>query len=115
MQNRVYVICVCGMVRMPFKRSRVELFTPKKHGFLGLTQVYSETIALSKPYLILKLQSVRKFLRKCLLFKKQKVDSTGYYGIEDPFPDLISKLRRFMGDSGVPVVGCQEPLVVRMP
>ncbi len=24
------------------------------------------------------------------------------------------KLRRFMGDSGVPVVGCQEPLVVRM-
>ncbi len=45
----------------------------------------------------------------------QKVDSTGYYGIEDPFPDLISKLRHFMGGYGVPVVGCQEPLVVRMP
>ncbi len=49
---------------------------------------------------------MRKFLRKCLLFKKQKVDPTGYYGIEDPFPDLISKLRRFMGGYGVPVVGC---------
>ncbi len=99
MQNRVYVICiyVCGIVRMPFKRARGKLIYPKKHGFLGLTPVYSETTALSKPYFILKLQSVRKFLQKCLLFKKQKVDSTGYYGIEDPFPDLISKLRCFMG------------------
>ncbi len=69
----------------------------KKHGFLGLTPVYSETTALSKPYFILKLQSVRKFLRKRLLFQKQKVDSTGYYGIEDLFPDLISKLLRFKG------------------
>ncbi len=89
-------------------------FFPKKHGFLGLTPVYSETTALSKPYLILKLQSVRKFRRKRLLFKKQKVDFTGYYGINDPFPDLISKLRRFRG-YGVPLVGCQELLVVRMP
>ncbi len=100
---------------MPFKRACGKLIYPKKHGFLGLTPVYSETTALSKPYFILKLQSVRKFLRKCLLFKKQRVDSTGYYGIEDPFPDLISKLRRFMGGYGVPVVGCQELLVVRMP
>ncbi len=108
MQNRVYVICiyVCGMVRMPFKRTRGELFSPKKHDFLGLAPVYSETTALNKPYFILMLQIVGKFLRKCLLFKKQKVDSTGYYGIEDPFPDL--------GGYGVPVVGCQEPLVVRM-
>ncbi len=60
--------------------------------------------ALSKPYFILKLQSVRKFLRKCLLFKKQKVDSTGYYGIEDPFPHLISKLRRFMDTERLLVV-----------
>ncbi len=87
----------------------------KKDGFLGLTPVYSETTALSKPYFILKRRSVSKFRRKRLLFKKQKVDSTGYYGIEDPFPDFISKLRRFMGGYGVPVVGCQEPLVVRMP
>ncbi len=36
-----------------------------------------------------------KISGKRLLFKKQKVDSTGYYGIEDPFPDLMSKLRRF--------------------
>ncbi len=62
------------MVRMPFKRARGELFSPKKHGILGLTSVYSEATALSKPYFKLKLQSVRKFLRKCLLFKKQKVD-----------------------------------------
>ncbi len=58
---------------------------------------------------------MRKFLRKRLLFKKQKVDWTGYYDIEDPFPDLISKLRRFRGGYGVPIVGCQEQLVVRMP
>ncbi len=96
--------------------TRVQVtFFSKKHDFLGLTPVYSEITALSKPYYILKLQSVRKFLRKCLLFKKQKVDSTGYYGIEDLFPDLISKLRHFMGGNGVPVVSCQEPLVVRMP
>ncbi len=100
------------MVRMPFKRTRGDLFF-FKHGFLGSTPVYSETTALSKPYFILKLRSVRKFLRKRLLFNKQKVD--GYYGIEDPFPDLISKLRCFMGVYGVPIVSCQEPLVVRMP
>ncbi len=89
-------VYVCGMVRMPFKRARGELFSLKKHGFLGLTPVYSETTALSKPYFILMLQSVRKFLRKYLLFKKQKVDSTSYYGIEDPIPDLISKLYLFI-------------------
>ncbi len=94
--------------------ARGERFSPKKHGFLGLTPVYSETTALSKPYFILKLHSVRKFLQKRLLFKKQKVDFTGYYGIDDPFPDLISKLRRFRGYK-VPLVCCQESLVVRMP
>ncbi len=41
---------------------------------------------------LLKRRSVRKFRRKRLLFKKQKVDSTGYYGIEDPFPDLKTSL-----------------------
>ncbi len=107
-------MCV-WMVRMPFKRARGELFSPKNTCFLGLPPVYSETTALSKPYFILKLQSARKFLQKCLLFKTQKVDSTGYYGIEDPFPDVISKLRRFRGGYGVPLDGCQEPLVVRMP
>ncbi len=70
-------------------------FFSKKHGVLGLTPVYSETTALSKPYFIFKLQSVRKFLRKRLLFKKQKVDSTGYYGIGDLLPDLNSKRRLF--------------------
>ncbi len=100
---------------MPFKRARGELFSPKNTAFLGLTQVHSETTALSKPYFILKFQSVRKFLRKYLLFKKQKVDSTGYYGIEDPFPDSISNFAVLWGGYGVSVVGCQEPLVVRMP
>ncbi len=103
------------MVPMPFKRALGFPFFSKKHGYLVLTPVYSETTALSKLYFILKLRSVRKFLRKRLLFKKQKVDSTGYYGIEDPFPDFISKLRRFRGGYGVPIVGCQESLVVRMP
>ncbi len=94
----LYVYMYVGWYVCPLN-ARAGNFFSKKHGFLGLTPVYSETTALSKPYFILKLQSVRKFLRKCLLFKKQKVDSTGYYGIEDPFPDLISKLRRFMGDT----------------
>ncbi len=84
------------MVCITLKRARGAFFS-KKHGFLGLTPVYSETTASSKPYFILKLRSVRKFLRKCLFFKTQKVTSTGYYGIEDPFPDLISKLRRCRG------------------
>ncbi len=98
MQNRVYVICMyVWMVRILFKRARPELFSPKKHGFLGLTPVYSEITALSKAYFILKLQSVRKFLRKRMLFKKQKVDSTGYDVIEDPLPDFNSKLRLFSG------------------
>ncbi len=107
---------VC-MVRMPFKRVRGFPSPPplQKHRFLGLTPVYSETTALSKPYFILKLRSMRKFLRKRLVFKKQRVDSTRYYGIEDFFPDLISKLRRIRGGYGVPIVGCQESLVVRMP
>ncbi len=111
MQNRVYVICilyVCmylWIVRMPCPlNARVELFFLKKHGFLGLTPVYSETTALSKPYFILKLQSVRKFQLKCLLFKKQKVHSTGYYGVENPLPDLNSKLRFFPAKCGLLVV-----------
>ncbi len=97
------------MVRMLFKRARRELFSPKKHGFLGLTPVYSETTALSTPYFILKFR-VRKFRRKCLFFKKQKVDSTGYYGIVDSLPDLNSKLRLFSGK--VRLVSCREPHVV---
>ncbi len=87
----MYGLYVCPL------NARAGNFFLQKHGFLGLTPVYSETTALSKPYFILKLQSVRKFLRKRLLFKKQKVDSTGYYGIEDPLPYLNSKLRLFSG------------------
>ncbi len=82
------------MVRMPLKRARATFFS-KKHGFLGLTPVYSETTALNKPYFKLKLWSVRKFRRKHLFFNTQNVAATCYYCIEDPFPDVISKLRRF--------------------
>ncbi len=77
MQNRVYVIYIVGMyvwiVRMPFKRARGERFFLKKHGFLGLTPVYSETTALSKFYFILKLQSMRKFLLKRLFSRHKKL------------------------------------------
>ncbi len=85
------------MVRMPLKRARVEIFLLKL-GFLGLTPGYSETTALNKPYFKLKLRSMRKFRRKPLFFKTQKVAETGYYSIEDPFPNVISKLCRFRGD-----------------
>ncbi len=88
-------VCMYGWYVCSLNARGGEIFSQKKHGFLGLT----ETTALSKPYFILKLQSVRKFLRKRLLFKKQKVDSTGYYGIEDPLPDLNSKLRLFFRQS----------------
>ncbi len=92
-------LCMYRWYVCPLNTHASNLFFSKKHGFLGLTPVYYETTALSKPYFILKLRSVRNFLRKRLLFKKQKFDSTGYYAIEDPFPDLISKLLRFMGDT----------------
>ncbi len=65
---------VCGWYICPLNAHAGSLFFSKKHDFLGLTPVYSETAT-----------------------KTQKVASAGYYGIEDPFPDLISKLRRFRG------------------
>ncbi len=73
------------IVRMPFKRARGERF------FLKKTRHFRLDPSLFWNY------SVRKFLRKRLLFKKQKVDSIGYYDIEDPLPDLNSKLRLFSG------------------
>ncbi len=108
MQNRVYVIIIyiyiyVWMVRVSLKRARGELVFSKKHCFLGLSPVYSE----------LKLQSVRKFLRKRLLFKKQKVDSTGYYGIEDPFPDFIDCwLSRAIGSQNAVVLMLRKLLLL---
>ncbi len=99
----LYVYMYVGWYVCPLNARAGNSFLLKTR-LLRLDPVHSETTALSKPYFILKLQSVRKFLRKYLLFKKQKVDSTGYYDIEDPFPDSISKLRRFMG--GIRSVGC---------
>ncbi len=87
-------ICVYGWYVCPLN-AHTGKFLSKKHGFLGLTPVYSETTALSKPYFILKFRSVRNSCENACF----KVDSTGYYGIEDPFPDLISKLPRFRGDT----------------
>ncbi len=92
---------------MPLKRARI-------HSFLDLTPVSSDTTALSKSYFKLRLKIVRVFLRKRLFFKSQEVAATGYYGIEDPLPVINSTLRRFWWSCEVPVVGCQEPLVVRM-
>ncbi len=40
-----------------------------------------------------------------------KPEKPCFYGIEDPFPDLISKFLRFTR-YGVPIVSCQESLVV---
>ncbi len=74
MQNRVYVIYICmyGWYVCSLN-ARGELFSPKKHGYLGLTPVYSETTALSKLYFILKLQSMRKFLLKRLFSRHKKL------------------------------------------
>ncbi len=68
----LYICMYVWMVRMPFKRARGELFSPKNTAFLGLTLVYSETTALSKPYFILNLRSVRKFLRKRFFSRTKK-------------------------------------------
>ncbi len=78
MQNRVYVIYIyicmyVWMVRMLFKRARRERFTPKNTAIQFFTPVYSETTALSKPYFILKLQSMRKFLLKRLFSRHKKL------------------------------------------
>ncbi len=56
------------MVRMPLKRTRGERFSPKKHGFLGLTPVYSETTGLSKPYA----PKCEKIPAKMLAFQETK-------------------------------------------
>ncbi len=56
MFGRTYVI----------KRARGELFSSKKHGFLGLTPVYSETAGLSKPYF--KAPKCEKISAKTLAF-----------------------------------------------
>ncbi len=58
---------------MPLKCARGELFSSKKHVFLGLIPVYFETTVLRMPYFILKLQSVRKFLRKRLFSRNKKL------------------------------------------
>ncbi len=55
---------------MPFKRAGGTCFS-KKHGFLGFTQVYSETTALSKPYFILK-RRCEKIPAKTLAFQDTK-------------------------------------------
>ncbi len=45
----------------------------------------------------------------------QTVAGRGYYGIESPLRYMRNlKTRLFFGASKVPLVGCQEPLVVKM-
>ncbi len=86
------------MVHMALKRARGAFFLLKTP-LSGLTPVSSDTTTLTKPYFKHGLKIVRQFLRKRLFFKTQKVTATGYYGIEDPFPDVISKFRRFREDT----------------
>ncbi len=52
-----------------------------KHVILGLTPLSSDTTALSRSY---------------LFFKSLKVTVNGYYGIENPLPNVITKLHRFL-------------------
>ncbi len=46
-------VCMYGLYVCPLNAHAGNVFFFKKHGFLGLTPVYSETTALSKPYLYL--------------------------------------------------------------
>ena len=43
------------------------------------------------------MKKCEKILAKTLAFQETKSLFDGYYSIEDPFPDLISKLLRFRG------------------
>ncbi len=63
MFGRTYVI---------IKRARVNFVSPNKHGFLGLTPVYSENKALRKPYFILKAPKCEKISAKTLAFQETK-------------------------------------------
>ncbi len=111
----LYICMYVWMVRIFFKRARVERFSPKKHGYLGLTPVYSETTALSKPYFILKLQSMRKFLLKRLFSRHKKLIRPVTMALKTLFQTSFQNFAVLWGGYGVPVVGCQEPLVVRIP
>ncbi len=59
-----------GLYVCPLK-ARAGNFFLQKHGFLGLTPLYSETTALSKPYFILKRRSERNS-RKNACFSRNK-------------------------------------------
>ncbi len=86
-------ICVYGWYVCPLNARAGNFYLLKTRLFW----LDPETTALNKPYFKLKLLSMRKFRRKPLFFKTQKVSETGYYGIEDTFPNVISKIRHFRG------------------
>ena len=58
-----------GIVRMPLKGARGELFSLQKHGFWGLTQVFLDTTTLSKSYTIFGSKTVKKLRQKRLFLK----------------------------------------------
>ncbi len=91
---------------MPLKRARGSPFFNFKNTPFYLTPVSSYITALNEA------QNCERIPPKCLFFKSQKVAATGYYGIEEPFTRPNFKTAPFCCE--VPVVGCQEPLVVRM-
>ncbi len=78
-------------------------FFSKKHGYLGLTPVYSETTALSKPYFILKLQSMRKFLLKRLFSRLKKLIRQVTMALKTLFQ---TKFQNFAVYGGIRSAGC---------
>ncbi len=66
------------------------------YGFSGSTPVSSNTTALAKSYFKTWAQNCERIPAKTLVFQVT-VTATGYYGIEDPLPNIISKLHRFGG------------------
>ncbi len=100
-----------GWYICPLKARAGNFFLQKKHVFLGLTPVYSETTALREIWA----PNCGIIPAKRFFFSKsQKVTETGYYAIENPLPDFILKLSRFLGLLKIPLVGCQVPLVATM-
>ncbi len=101
----LYVYNVCGMVRMLFKRARGELFLQKTRLFrLNPSLFWNYRIKQALLYTFA--PKCEKIPAKMLAFQETKswFDRLLWHFFEDPFPDLFSKLRRFM--VGIRSAGC---------
>ncbi len=91
------------IIRMPLKRAcGYRLFLIKTRPF-RLHPSFFWYYSIKKVLLETWAPNCEIISAKCSFVKTQNIDSTGYYGIEDPFPDLVSKLRRF---GGIPCGDC---------